>query len=282
MKQQDRQDRMNALKAWENLTIADNFIFQKVMRKKRLCKRLIENILNIKIRKITLPETEKDIHVRRDSKSVRLDVYVEDAAHTIYNVEMQVASETDEELAKRMRYYQSQIDAEKLKSGRDYTELRQTIIIFICPFDPIGRGWHLYWYENTCRRDATLKLKDGTVKIILNTRGTGEDITPQLQAFMDDVNSGIVRSNPLVQAIDQKVKEVKKNEEARLSYMTYEMHLRDARKEGKEEGRAEGKALMMRIWKLLQAKTPFADIAEETHVSIDEVRQIAHEIGVVY
>ena len=41
MKQQDRQDRMNALKAWENLTIADNFIFQKVMRKKRLCKRLI-------------------------------------------------------------------------------------------------------------------------------------------------------------------------------------------------------------------------------------------------
>ena len=60
MKQQDRQDRMNALKAWENLTIADNFIFQKVMRKKRLCKRLIENILNIKIRKITFPETEKE------------------------------------------------------------------------------------------------------------------------------------------------------------------------------------------------------------------------------
>lgn len=27
MKRQDRQDRMNALKAWENLTIADNFIF---------------------------------------------------------------------------------------------------------------------------------------------------------------------------------------------------------------------------------------------------------------
>ena len=274
----DKTNRTDALKAWEDLTIADNFIFQKVMRKKRLCKRLIENILNIKIRKITFPDTEKDIHVRRDSKSVRLDVYVEDAAHTIYNVEMQVASETDEELAKRMRYYQSQIDAEKLKSGRDYTELRQTIIIFICPFDPIGRGWHLYWYENTCRRDATLKLKDGTVKIILNTRGTGEDITPQLQAFMDYVNSGVLGTNPLVQAIDQKVNEVKKNEEARLSYMTLEMKMRDAHKDGE----AEGKALMMRIWKLLQAKIPFADIAKETHVSIDEVRQIAHEIGVAY
>ena len=59
----DKTNRTDALKAWEDLTIADNFIFQKVMRKKRLCKRLIENILNIKIRKITFPETEKDIHV---------------------------------------------------------------------------------------------------------------------------------------------------------------------------------------------------------------------------
>ncbi len=46
-------------KIWENLTIADNFIFQKVMRKKRLCKRFIEKILHIKIRKIMFPETEK-------------------------------------------------------------------------------------------------------------------------------------------------------------------------------------------------------------------------------
>ena len=30
------------------------------MRKKRLCKRLIEQILRIKIRKIMFPETEKD------------------------------------------------------------------------------------------------------------------------------------------------------------------------------------------------------------------------------
>lgn len=45
------------------------------MRKKRLCKRLIENILNIKIRKIAFPETEKDICIRRDSKSVGLDVF---------------------------------------------------------------------------------------------------------------------------------------------------------------------------------------------------------------
>ena len=60
----DRANRTDALKAWEDLTIADNFIFQKVMRKKRLCKRLIETILNIKIRKITFAETQKPLLMR--------------------------------------------------------------------------------------------------------------------------------------------------------------------------------------------------------------------------
>ena len=41
--------RREADKIWENLTIADNFIFQKVMRKKRLCKRFIEKVLHIKL-----------------------------------------------------------------------------------------------------------------------------------------------------------------------------------------------------------------------------------------
>ena len=229
-------------KAWEDLTIRDDFMFKAVMYSKELCMGVLEAILNEPIHDIKYLGEEVSLKAGYMSKGVRLDVYVEDEAHTVYDVEMQVGAETDEEIAKRMRYYQSQMDAEILKRGKDYTELRQTIIIFICPFDPVGRGWHLYWYENTCRRDAKLKLKDGAMKIILNTRGTGEDITPQLQAFMEYVNSGILSSNPLVQAIDQRVNEVKQNEEARLSYMTLELKLRDAHKEGVAEGRAEGKA----------------------------------------
>ena len=37
------------IKDWEELTIQDNFLFQKVMRNKRLCQHLIEKILQIKI-----------------------------------------------------------------------------------------------------------------------------------------------------------------------------------------------------------------------------------------
>ena len=78
-----------ALRAWEELSISDNFIFQRVMQNKNLCKRLIERILHIKIRELDYPHTEKSIDLRLDSKSVRLDVYVEDESGTIYNIEMQ-------------------------------------------------------------------------------------------------------------------------------------------------------------------------------------------------
>ena len=38
-------DAVKRIKDWEELTIQDNFLFQKVMRNKRLCQYLIEKIL---------------------------------------------------------------------------------------------------------------------------------------------------------------------------------------------------------------------------------------------
>ena len=80
---------MKRIKDWEELTIQDNFLFQKVMRNKRLCQHLIEKILQIKIADITYPDTEKTIDIRLDSKSVRLDVYVKDDTGRVFNIEMQ-------------------------------------------------------------------------------------------------------------------------------------------------------------------------------------------------
>ena len=76
---------MGRFKQWEELTIQDNFLFQKVMQNQRICKYLIEKILGIRIEKITFPEGEKSIDNRYDSKSIRLDVYVHDEnGHVFY------------------------------------------------------------------------------------------------------------------------------------------------------------------------------------------------------
>ncbi len=281
-------------KAWEDLTIRDDFMFKAVMKNAELCKGVLEAILSQPIRDIRYLGEELSLKAGYMSKGVRLDVYVEDESHTVYDVEMQVRQEADDVLPKRMRYYQAQMDVELLTRGRDYSELPKTLIIFICPFDPCGRGWHLYWFENTCRRDAELHLGDDAIKIYLNTHGTGEHISPQLQAFMDYVNSGILNPDPLVRALDQQVSKVKQNETERVSYMKYELNLREQYKMGKEEGRAEGKAegkaegrveeraLMIRVWHMLQQKVAFAEIALKTDLSLQEVQQIAQEYGIAY
>ena len=44
---------------------------------------------------------------------------------------------------------------------------------------------------------------------------------------MDYVNSGIISANPLVRALDERVKDVKRNEKERMSYVKYEINLRN-------------------------------------------------------
>ena len=55
------------IKPYDELTIQDNFLFQKVMRNKRICHLVLERLLDISIRDIGYPEEEKSIDVRLDS-----------------------------------------------------------------------------------------------------------------------------------------------------------------------------------------------------------------------
>ena len=75
-------------KQLEELTIVDDFMFGAVMKNPKRCKPLLEYILGVKIKKIEYPELQKTIDKQYKSKSVRLDVYVEDDKHTVYNIEI--------------------------------------------------------------------------------------------------------------------------------------------------------------------------------------------------
>ena len=65
-----------------------------------------------------------------DGKGVRLDVYLEDDANTVFDIEMQTA--TKKNLPKRTRYYQGMIDLNLIEKGSGYEELKRSYIIFIC------------------------------------------------------------------------------------------------------------------------------------------------------
>ena len=120
-------------KEFEELTIVDNFMFGAVMRDPKRCKPLLEYILDVKIRKIEYSELQKSIDIQYQSKSIRLDVYVEDDENSVYNIEMQTTRHKN--LPKRMRYYQGMIDLNIIDKGEDYASLKKSFVIFICTFD---------------------------------------------------------------------------------------------------------------------------------------------------
>ena len=91
------------IKSFDELTIQDNFIFQKVMLKKSICKAVLERLLDISIKDIVYIQEEKTMDVSLETKSVRLDVFVNDDKGSVFNIEMQTSKDM-EELVKRMTY----------------------------------------------------------------------------------------------------------------------------------------------------------------------------------
>lgn len=233
-------------KRWEKAGLSDDYVFCKVMLKPELCKRMLELILNVKISRIEYVEEQKTIDIKKDSRGIRLDIYVCDDEETVYNVEIQTRN--TRELSKRSRYYQALIDLHILRKGVHYKSLNQSFVIFICTFDVFGAGRHLYTFENICKEEPAILLGDGTTKIFLNTQGTQDDVSPELKAFLNFV-AGEKSEDPFVQQLDEEIRHIKSNEEWRREYMTIQelnQEMRDegieiGRKEGLEKGRKEGR-----------------------------------------
>ena len=272
------------IKPFEDLTIQDNFMFQKVMRNKRICKATIERLLDIQIKDITYLEEEKSLHMNPDSKGIRLDVYVNDVDGTVFNVEMQTTKNM-EELVKRVRYYQSIIDLHNIEKGQDYTELNDTYVIFICTFPLFSDNLHKYTFRNICLENHNIELNDGTTKLFLSTKGTEDDISKPLQCLLDYVD-GKTSSDELVTEMDSVVDKVRHSKEWRLEYMTLEMELKRRWKEGmaegtakgRAEGKAEGKAEV--VLGMLEDKLSLEIIAKYTKLTIEQITEIgkAHSL----
>ena len=236
---------LSIIKDWEDLTIADNFLFQKVMQNKRICKHLIEKILHIQIKDITFPDSENTINIRYDSKSVRLDVYVEDEKGRVFDIEMQCTNGEGDELPKRTRYYQGMIDMELLEKGKMYDDLNPSYIIFICTFDPFRKGLPMYTFRNRCLEDSTLELGDQTAKLFLNSKGQSDTLDPDIAAFLRYVD-GHAPEGQFAKEINQEVVRVKKHDETRREYMTCAMEIRRREQKAVEERLKETAKAMIR------------------------------------
>ena len=127
--------------------------------------------------------------------------------------------------------------------------------------------------------EPELTIEDGATRIFLNTKGTMEDVSASLRAFLDYVD-GRLSDDSFVQELQEAVDEAKKNREWRHEYMT--LMLRDqeniekgiemGREEGRVEGRIEGRREGIRL--MVSALRDFGISREEILKKIQEKYQL--------
>lgn len=178
---------MRRIETWEELQIKNDFLFAKVMSDKKICIKLLEMLLHIKIKDIKYLEKQKALDFQKDAKSVRLDVYVE-GDERVFDIEIQATEKRN--LPKRSRYYQGMIDLNTIKKGEDYEELKESYVIFICTFDPFKKGRAQYTFENVCLEDKEIRLNDASRRVFFNARDYMTAENEDIREFLKYVNGG--------------------------------------------------------------------------------------------
>lgn len=235
----------------EKLNLTSRFLFDEVMEDRSTHQDVLSIILGREIPLLDKNETEKELRVLPEIRSIRMDVFAMDEEMTVYNTEMQRQRKTD--LAKRSRYYQALVDTSLLDSGiPDYNLLNRTYIILIATFDLFGYERYKYTFEAKCCEEPQCQLEDEAVRIFLNTRGKNDnEVSRELVDFLHYVEESTDETaeqsdSDRIRRIHNRVRKVKASKEVGVKYMqAWEeryFEKEEARKEGLAEGRAEGKA----------------------------------------
>lgn len=256
------------MKDYEELTFADDFMFCKILQENEdLCKELTELVLDRKIGEIVKTDKQKAIQITADGHGVRFDVYFEDDEKTVYDIEMQ---RTDtRELPLRSRYYQGMLDLDYLAKGKDYRELPDSYIIFLCTFDLFDLGYHKYSFSSRCKEIDGLELNDGTDKIFICAGGNKDDVSEDMKHFIDFF-AGKSAQGHLASRINGKVQEAIQQRLWRKEYMTLKEMMKDEYEQGREVGIKQG--IEQSIEQMLaRGKTP-EEIAEFCGYSLDQVK----------
>ncbi|QTQ14369.1 Rpn family recombination-promoting nuclease/putative transposase [Treponema parvum] len=257
-------------KSFDDLTIADDFMFCKVMQDEEICKEFLEMVLVNKIGKIIYLSPQNAIVTGSESKSVRLDLLVKDDMGKSYDIEMQVANERN--IPKRMRYYQAAIDVSFLDKGAHYKTLNDCYIIFVCLFDVIGKSKPIYTFENICLEDRQTSLQDGTRKVIINAEAFRKAKDKELKGFLEYVKIGTANTE-YTGRIETMIQTVKNNEQARQEYRFMTAFEMDALDKGEAIGARQAKLETAK--NLLGLGLSIENIAQATGLLVEEIENLS-------
>ena len=274
-------------KSFDELTFADDGMFQAVMKNPELSAELVERLLGVRVKQVEYPELEKAIEPYYTSRGVRLDVYLKDEDRAI-DVELQ--SYPQKALGKRMRYYQSMVDCDCLMKGQPYTKLRESYILFICKFAPFrdaaksGYGLPRYTFQNICVENEDVNLDDKCVKVVYNASAYKSVEDPKVRALLRFIQTNEPGEDDFSKRLSEFVAKVKENEKFRKEFADMNLHDFDIMTEAKEEGLVEGRAEGARQKSVENARNALAmnlsaeQAAQITGLPLEQVLELQKEL----
>ncbi|MCH5149798.1 MAG: Rpn family recombination-promoting nuclease/putative transposase [Spirochaetales bacterium] len=262
---------------YENIGFTNNFAFCKVMQNEEICREVIETLLHVKVGRLEYKSFEKDFNLEIIKQGIRLCVYLADSDR-VFDLEMQQTTDR-KNLGCRMRYYQGKIDAELLKKGADFDDLKESNIIFFCTFDPFCKGLPQYIFSSICKESPGLELDDKCRKIIYNVNAFEKADDEQERKLLEFISTGRSET-PLTNKICKELRQIQSNKKWRDEYMTLQIFEKETFTAGEEYGRNEGISLGAKKAKLETAKNLLSlglsheQIASATGLPIEEIDKL--------
>ena len=258
----------------EKLTFADDGMFQAVLRDPEICAAFVERLLGVRVSRVDYPALEKAIKPFYTSKGVRLDVYLKDEDKVI-DVEMQ--AQPQDALGKRVRYYEAMVDMDCLMKGEDYTELKESYVLFICKHDPFGHekgkpfGLPRYTFKNVCQENSLVNLDDKSLKVIYNASAYEKEKNEKVRALLRFVQTNEPGTDDFSNRLSETVERLKENEDFKEDYAAMNLHDRDLIRMTKREKAVEDATNM------LNEDIPPEKVARCTGLPLEQVLELQQQ-----
>lgn len=275
----------NVRTALDSMTLLDRFLFNETVEDTQTYNDMVEILLENQVHLIPWTETEKELRVSPELRSIRLDVISMDEAGELYQMEMQ--KENTYNLPKRSRFYQAQIDVSLLEPGSvNFNKLNDLTTILVAPFDIFGYGLYRYTFEEQCLEVSNLRLNDGARRIFINANGNNsENFTKEFLDFMKYI---VEPSDALVSESDsEKLKRIhnrvctiKQSEKIGVKLMqAWEEKYyweKEAREAGHAAGHAEGQLSILKNL-VNNGNISLSVAAEQLNMSVEKFQALLDE-----
>ena len=280
MAKRHRQKRRNYEKEFKSLTFTNDYMFSRVNETHpNISKGMIRIVTKIELTKYQLLKSQYVLNNHFDAKSVRYDVFVK-SLKKHFDIEMQTVK--DKDIIKRARYYASTIDTDSLTKGKKYKDLPDSIIIFICLYDPFPPFNKPIYVEKrrlfTDEKDISevTKYNNGCVKIYVNTKADLDLIEDEdLKALLLYLNTGEV-TDEFTKEIAEGLDETRNSKKEVRRYMTLQSVIDEkvekAEQRGMSKGLSQGRAEL--IYAMYKKGIDISEIASIANMSIDKVKKI--------